>query len=307
MFLLFSLISYNLLGIFEVNAVFGNWVGRSIDESRPGGSFLSGVFTTLLATPCTAPFMGSALGATIGRPFHESFGIFFFLGLGMAAPFLIFGTSPFLQKLMPRPGPWLNTVKKVFALPMILTAAWIFSLLWNQQNQIVLINLAILAMITLLLVFKASKRTMITTSVIISLSLAFFVPLKNSVSKRTQKIQSSAWKSYSESQLEESLSNGKAVFVDFTADWCVSCQYNKKVVLDTPEILAFFAEKQILLMRADWTDFSPKIGEELKRLKRQGVPVYALYLPGNRHKPILLPEILKKSVVREAIDRYIRK
>ena len=87
------------------------------------------------------------------------------------------------------------------------------------------------------------------------------------------------------------------------------CQLSvqQKVVLDTPEILAFFAEKQILLMRADWTDFSPKIGEELKRLKRQGVPVYALYLPGNRHKPILLPEILKKSVVREAIDRYIRK
>jgi thiol:disulfide interchange protein DsbD len=244
------LVSANLLGLFELPVLFG---GRAtgVNEDKLSGSFFTGVLAVMVATPCTAPFMATALGATLAMPTEQALAVFASLGFGMAAPFLLISLWPAARRILPKPGAWMNTFKKLLAIPMLATAIWLG---W------VLMQL---------------------------------------ISPTPMKLES-GHVPYSSELLSELRREGKPVFVDATAAWCLSCKVNERVALKPRETVDLFRERGITLMVADWTNSDPAITEYLARYGRNGVPLYVYYAP---HKDgVVLPQILTPGIVREAID-----
>jgi DsbC/DsbD-like thiol-disulfide interchange protein/cytochrome c biogenesis protein CcdA len=251
--LVFLLIGLNLLGVFEVR--FAPQVGEGTHKNANVQAFLSGVLAVVAASPCTAPFMGAALGFALTQSAATSLAIFAALGIGMALPYALLAWFPGWLKKLPRPGNWMNTLKKWLSLPMFATVAWLGWVLWLQ------------------------------------LAPSSDVP--------AAQVASEKWLPWNESAIETSVAQGKPVFVDFTAAWCVSCQANKRLVLNTESVGKAFATKNVTLMRADWTKQDPKITDALKALGRSGVPVYVLHRPGK--SPLVLPEVLTAGIVNEAL------
>ncbi len=253
--LVFLAIGLNLLGVFEFR--FAPQVEGGEHQNPLINAFLSGVLAVIAASPCTAPFMGAALGFALTQSAATSLAIFAALGIGMALPYALLSWFPGWLKKLPRPGNWMNTMKKWLSLPMFATVAWLGWVLWLQ-----------------------------------------LAPMPASELPAAQ-ISQEKWKPWDEAAIQASLAQGKPVFVDFTAAWCVSCQANKKLVLNTEAVSAAFAQKNVSLMRADWTKQDPKITDALKALGRSGVPVYVLHRPGKA--PLLLPEILTAGIVKDAL------
>jgi thiol:disulfide interchange protein len=243
------LVSANLLGLFELPVLFGE-KATGIDDSTLGGSFFTGVLAVLVATPCTAPFMATAIGATLAFPTVQALGVFASLGLGMASPFLLISVWPAARRLLPKPGAWMKRFKHLLAVPMLATAAW---LIW------VLVQLLSPTAITL----------------------------------------TDGHEPYSASQLAQLREEGKPVFVDATASWCLSCKVNERVALKPADMQQFFHEKNITIMVADWTNSDAAITAYLAEFKRNGVPLYVYYPP--HQPPIVLPQILTPAIVRNAI------
>jgi thiol:disulfide interchange protein DsbD len=255
--IVFLLIGLNLLGVFELRVATGVDVAQS---KRPlVNAFSSGVLAVVAASPCTAPLMGAALGFALTQPPIFSLAIFGSLGTGMALPYALLAWFPAWLKKLPRPGSWMNTMKRWLSLPMFATVAWLGWVLWLQLS-----------------------------------------PAPADVSPPTSAAAAtSVWKPWSEEAVKSEVAAGRAVFVDYTAAWCVSCQANKKLVLETDTVASAFANKNVVLMRADWTKKDPAITQALTALGRSGVPVYVLHRPGKN--PLILPEILTASVVKEAL------
>jgi thiol:disulfide interchange protein len=249
--LLFTLIGLNLLGWFEVGQVVPssvlNWEARHpmVD------AFASGVLAVAVASPCTAPFMGASLGLTLSLPALEALLIFAAIGVGMAAPYLLLVSVPQLVNRLPRPGAWMNTFKKVMAVPMFATVLWLG---WVLAQQI--------------------------------------GPAPAPIAEQAQ----GRWKAWSPERVEQTLAAGKPVFVDFTAAWCVTCQVNKKTVLNNEALLAEMDAKGVVFMVADWTRKDERISAALKQLGRSGVPVYLLLAPGK--PPVVMSELLSLEEVR---------
>jgi thiol:disulfide interchange protein len=248
--LLFTLIGLNLLGWFEVGQVVPssvlNWEARHpmVD------AFASGVLAVAVASPCTAPFMGASLGLTLNLPASEALLIFAAIGVGMAAPYVLLVSVPHLVERLPRPGAWMLTFKKIMAVPMFLTVAWLGWVLWQQVGP----------------------------------------------APATAQAQEGHWKTWSPERVQQTLAEGKPVFVDFTAAWCVTCQVNKKAVLNDAALLADMKAKGVVLMLADWTRKDERISAALKQLGRSGVPVYLLLAPGK--PPVVMSELLSVDEVR---------
>ena len=279
-------------------------VGQSADnDDSLSSSFMTGVLATTIASPCTAPFMGPALGYAISQPSYVALLVFAFLGLGMALPFVLLTWIPNLSNKLPRPGQWMDTFKQFLAFPLYLTAVW---LLWvaGRQTSVdvaatVIAGLVLIAMAIWLWKLKqASGVTGSKTLAALCIAMALAVPVM-SVSKSQEP---PLWQPYSEELLGELRQAGKPVFVNLTADWCITCLVNEKVAIGSDAFYQSLAENNITYLKGDWTNNDAKITKLLNQYQRSGVPLYLMY-PNGPGEAEILPQILLKSMITAAINR----
>jgi thiol:disulfide interchange protein/DsbC/DsbD-like thiol-disulfide interchange protein len=294
------------------NSIVG--IGSSL-ASRPGlsGSFFTGVLATVVATPCTAPFMGAAIGYAIIQPAFVALSIFLALGLGLALPFLVLSFVPAMHRLLPRPGAWMETLKQALAFPLYGTVAW---LVWVLQLQVgpdgLAATLAGLVLVALAAWAWGASRIAGTTMrrvgagvTAVATGVALFlvqVPATREVSAApTAAAAAKHYEPWTPQRLDELRGEGKPVFVNFTAAWCVTCLVNERTAMATPATQALFAEKGVTYLKGDWTNRDPAITKALEKFGRSGVPLYLLY-DGKSAEPVVLPQILTEETMREHLD-----
>ena len=307
---LFTVIGLNLAGVFE----FGRFVPSSVatlEARHPmANAFLSGMLAVAVASPCTAPFMGASLGLAVGLPALRALAVFGAIGFGMALPYLAASWWPAVARLLPKPGMWMDTFKKFMAFPMFGTAVW---LLWvlGQQTGIdgagaLLALLVALALVLWALGLRGRSRLLLASvALVVGGFLAVAIGpnvIKAAIPSALAAAEPGArWQPWSPERVQTALGDGRPVFVDFTAAWCVTCQYNKKTTLANDEVLQAMDGAKVQTFRADWTRRDAAITAELTRLGRSGVPVYLLQAPGK--PPIVLSEILSVADVKDALSR----
>jgi thiol:disulfide interchange protein DsbD len=315
--LLFALIGFNLLGLFHFAGVLPSRIAALRSRHPVVDHGLTGVLAVAVASPCTAPFMGAALGAALTLPNAQALAIFVALGVGMAAPYLAACLWPGLSRTLPRPGAWLAHFKTAMAFPMFATVVW---LLWVLGQQVGIDGAAALLALLVTLAFAlwvfaafgaqrwsgglARAAALLGVLAVAAWALPTLQPAAApAAADADTATRSGAWQPWSAATFARVRAEGKPVLVDFTAAWCVTCQVNKRMVLDDAALAALFRERQVVLMRADWTRRDSAVTDALRALGRNGVPVYALYAPAAR-EPELLSEILTVSEIRDAIARW---
>ncbi len=290
---LFWMMGLSFVGYYE----FGNSLTRAAGKFENTGSFATGCLSVFIATPCTGPFMGTALGAAVTLPAHQALLIFFALGLGLASPFLVLAWFPHFK--LPRPGQWMITLRQFLAFPLFATVVW---LLWVLGIQLGTDAWLYLSGLGLLLTFaiwlgKGRGNGFRTLGLLMALlGIGYTGRWVVSAALATAKVSvgSSNWLDYDPALLSDSAAKKQGVFVDFTASWCVTCQVNKKVVLETDAAEKLFAKNNVRLIRGDWTNLDDKITIALAAFDRASVPLY-LYYPPDGSKPRILPQILTLS------------
>lgn len=299
---LFVVMGLGLSGLTEIGA---QWMGlgsQLANRGGPSGSFFTGVLATLVASPCTAPFMGTAIGFAIGQPAAISLTIFAALGLGMATPMVLLGYSSGLRRLMPKPGPWMQTFRQALAFPLYATAIW---LLWIAGRQTGVNGMAVALTGCLLLVLTVWLwQHSGWRKIIASLAAIVAILLLTSPQFDTRtKLESGNTGQYSPQRLRQLLSEGRAVFINVTADWCITCIANESTTLSSREVLDAFKQKNISYLKADWTNYDENIAKLLRQHQRTSIPLYLLY-PGNRNQTaLILPQLLSTATVLEYLDK----
>ncbi|MDP1741309.1 protein-disulfide reductase DsbD [Polaromonas sp.] len=306
---LFTLIGLNLAGLFE----FGNFLPSrvaSLQAKNPTvNSFLTGVLATAIASPCTAPFMGASLGFALGLPAWQALSIFAAIGIGMALPYLAASAVPAVARVLPRPGAWMVTFRQLMAFPMFATVAWLVWVL-GQQSGIdgagaLLALLVLMALVLWSLTLQGRTRRIVATISIALGAIGVWAIGQNIIkpldASELVAAPTERWQAWEPGRVEQLTAQGQSVFVDFTAAWCVTCQYNKKTTLADSAVLADIDAKKVVLLRADWTRRDPAVTAALSQLGRSGVPVYVIYKPGSA--PRVLSEILSVDDVRAELAR----
>jgi thiol:disulfide interchange protein DsbD len=308
---LFFVLGLNLSGVFHFGTRLQALAGAVRARNAHIDALLSGALATAVASPCTAPFMGAALGFALVQPAAEAMSVFTALALGMALPFVVLTFVPQLTRRLPRPGVWMETLRQVLAFPLYASVVW---LLWvlGQQTGLDALARMLFALLLLAAALWALGRTAQArrtgrwlTRTIAAALLAGALSLAWTGTQPSAQVRTAgagAWQPWSEAAVQEALAQGRPAFVDFTAAWCVTCQVNKRLVLQADEVERRFQQLGVVRLRADWTNRDPAISSALARLERSGVPVYALYLPARR-EPQLLPEVLTRRLVLDALDR----
>lgn len=326
--LLFTLMGLNLLGLFEFGSLVPSRWATARARHPLVDHLLTGVLAVVVASPCTAPFMGASLGVAVTLPTAQALGVFGALGLGMALPYLLLSLMPAWAARLPRPGAWMLRVKHAMALPMLGTVVW---LLWVLGHQLGIDAVAALLVLLLFAAFtlgawnwglQGGAQTgarILSVGLLAGAAIGAWPLLQEgaatsprltaghagggSAGGRTE-ATASDWAPWSPQVLAEELAQGRTVFVDYTAAWCVTCQVNKRSTLRRDDVKAALTAAGIVTLQADWTRRDEAITRELARLGRSGVPVYAFYRPGA--DPILLPEVLTPALMLEAIERLPR-
>ena len=306
---LFTLMGLNLAGLFEFGSVLPSRLASAQAKNPAINSFLSGVLATAIASPCTAPFMGASLGYAVGLPAAQALAVFGAIGLGMALPYLAASLVPAVARALPRPGAWMVTFRQLMAFPMFATVAWLVWVL-GQQSGIdgagALLGLLVLMALALWAFTLHGKiRVTIATISIAAGAIALWsigpVVIKSQDQGAFVSQPGKGWQPWEPGRVDQLNAQGQSVFVDFTAAWCVTCQYNKKTTLSDPAVLADIGNKKVALLRADWTRRDPGVTAALTQLGRSGVPVYVIYKPG--YAPVILSEILSVSDVRAELAK----
>lgn len=307
---LFTLIGLNLMGLLEVGNVLPGRLATMQLRHPVGDAFLSGVLAVAIASPCTAPFMGASLGYAVALPAAQALGIFAALGVGLALPFLAASWVPGLAHALPRPGAWMETLRRFMAFPMWATVVWLLWVLGHLSGVDGAASLLALLLCLALLVWSLgltgrSRWVLSGLAVVaglwLTLSLGPNVLKEEIAASRSTSTADGAWQPWEPGRVDAELAAGKPVFVDFTAAWCITCQYNKKTTLADAAVLADFAAKNVSLLRADWTRRDPAITQALSSLGRSGVPVYVLYQSGKA--PVVMSELLGVGELRSALAR----
>jgi len=306
----------SMFDLYVITAPGSTAAAKASSRGGYAGSFLTGVFAVLVATPCTAPFLGSALGFAFSQPPLVIFLIFIFVGVGLALPFILLGIWPGIIKRIPKPGPWMNTFKEVMGFLLIGTAIYLLNTLYSQLGGGVIRVIIFLAILTFSVWLygrfaglNASRRRrwlVIAAAIVISVAggiytLDFNGTENPGVQTKTAQKAKDGWETFSPELVEKYRNEGYPVFIDFYAEWCTNCKVNEARVLSTDEVLSAFKEKDVKLLIGDFTLNDPVIAEWIKKFGKAGVPVYALYLPGET-EPIIFPELLSKNMVIEAIS-----
>lgn len=308
--LLFTLIGLNLSGWFEWGVALPGVLARLQSRHPAVDAFFSGMVATAVSSPCTAPFMGAALGLAITLPTWQALGIFAAVGLGMALPYAAASWLPGIARLLPKPGPWMATVRQGLAFPMFGTVIWLLWVLGQQTGVNGAMALLALLLMTAAVVwaFGLTGRgrwvmRLLTLAVTTGLLLNFgkdITSTAKAVAGAAPQDTENVWQNWRPETQAALLNEGRPVFVDFTAAWCVTCQFNKHTALANTRVLEAAAKHQVALLRADWTQRDPVVTEALRELGRNGVPVYALYAPGKA--PVVLTEILDVEEVLSAFE-----
>ena len=313
MVVLFFAIGLNLMGLFEVGVSLSRVGGGTGDPGGYGESLASGVLATVIATPCTAPFMGAALGFALTRSIPETLLIFGFLGAGMAVPYLVLSLAPGLLEKLPRPGPWMETLRQVLAFPMFATVIWLVWVFGQQTG----VGGATYLLSALLLISAAGwmvgrwQRTDLRSGVVarvVSLGIlagAALLIIRGSGEEAPLMAVEEGWLPFAQEEVDQTLAQGRPVFVDFTAAWCLTCQVNERMVLGTETVEKAFLDRNVALFKADWTRQDPAITAALEALGRSGVPVYVLYRGTLGAAPYLLPAILTEQIVLDALEEVL--
>jgi thiol:disulfide interchange protein len=301
----------NLFGVFElsVSAQATQGLANLARGQGYGGAFFQGVFATVLATPCTAPFLGTASAFAFAQPGWVTFLVFLFIGLGMAFPYLLLAFNPKWLRYLPKPGDWMLRLKQCMGFLLVGTLLWLMWILGQMRGVDAVVELgAILLVIAILAWIKgafwtpfSSRRSRLLAFVAMVLVLLLAGVSYGFVTKPSQL----AWQPFSKSALDEALSSGKPVFVDFTADWCITCKTNERFAIDTPRVRQEFLKRNVVALKADWTKGEPEITQILKKFGRAGVPMYLFYPGGSKEtaEPVLLPELITSQTVLDALNK----
>ncbi|MGE4079231.1 MAG: protein-disulfide reductase DsbD family protein, partial [Reyranella sp.] len=315
---LFFVVGLNLSGVFEIG---GRVAGAGQGLAARGGTtgaFFTGVLAVVVATPCTAPFMAAALGFALSQPAPQTVAVLLAMGLGLALPFLVLSFSPALQRLMPRPGPWMDRLRQFLAFPMYASAVWMIWVLTQQTGAdgvlyalggMVLIAFAIwllrLGSGTPLKLEKGPatwlRRGLAAAAVLLALAATLRLDdgpatAASASGGPTTGVSFEGWERYSRERVQQAVAAGKPVFVDFTAAWCITCLVNERVALETPAARRAFEQAGVVKLKGDWTNRDPEITTSLKELGRAGVPLYLFWPPG-AERPKILPQVLTESLI----------
>lgn len=307
--LLFWAITLNLAGLYEFT--FGSRAAGAVASKTPArgvaGSFFTGILAVVVASPCTAPFMGAAVGFALAQPGAVSIIVFLSLGLGMSLPWLLLTLFPGWTRRLPRPGAWMETLRHVMAVPVGLAALW---LLWVLSRQVSLPGLACavaalllagLALLLLGLSQRGRRSARYWSTFPLAAAAALVVAVGAGRFNAASPEAAQGWKAWSPEAVQEALSSGSPVFVDFTAAWCVTCQVNQAAVVNTSEARQLFARYGYARLAADWTSRDEKISRELNRYGRSGVPLYLVISRDGRVE--VLPELLTPEALAAALKR----
>lgn len=318
---LMFVLGLSLAGLLSIGAGFAG-VGQGLAE-KPGlsGSFFTGVLATVVATPCTAPFMGAAMAYALAQPAVELMAVFLALGLGLALPYLALAWWPALQRRMPRPGPWMDLLKQALAFPMFAAAIWLVWVIAQQAGPMgVLVALAGMGLLALAAWIRTVSRhatprwrwTGAGAALAAVVAAAALVPTLGTVagedvaraggSGSTSGPSASAdHEPYSPERLAQLRAQGKPVFVNLTASWCITCLVNERVALSTDEVREAFVREGVTYLKGDWTRQDPRITELLKQHDRSGVPLYLFYPAGTGSDAQVLPQLLTPGIVTTAL------
>ncbi len=300
-FLFFFALS--LAGQFDLGLSLTSAGGDLAKKEGFAGSFFTGVLATVVATPCTAPLMGAAIGFALAQPASITFAVFTALGLGLALPYLLLTLQPAWTRWLPRPGAWMETLKHLTAVPLFATViwlTWVFGSLYPSSGADHIARLLFAFLVLAIAGWVLGRwpaRAWGTVAAVVLVVAALAIPLTDA------KKSTLNWQPYSQATLDSARAAGHPVFIDFTAAWCLSCQVNEKVVLQSKDVVHQLASRNFTLMRADWTQYDPEITRQLKSIDRSGVPTYVIYPGTPTGAADVLPELLTQSLVLKAIEK----
>jgi thiol:disulfide interchange protein DsbD len=315
--LLAGLFFWMALVLLDVVTIGGSIMGVGQHLTAGDGdraAFFTGVLATVVATPCTAPFMGTAIGYALGQPAIVAFAVFTSLGLGLAFPYVLVTFVPALARRLPRPGAWMETLKQFLAFPLLATVVWLVTVASVQAGPqavvLILMGLLFIAFGAWIASRWAGTGARLASAAAIAAAvlLAFRIAPTDAPTPAAGVADASSqeplrWEPFSTARVAELRAEGRPVFVDFTAAWCVTCQVNKKVALETAEVAAKMKALGVAAIRADWTSPDPEITRALQEFGRDGVPLYVLYSGKQDDPPSILPQILTPSIVITALER----
>jgi suppressor for copper-sensitivity B len=303
----------NLWGLFEIHLPYRlAQLGGKGPREGLAGHFASGLFATLMATPCSAPFLGTAVGFALAQEAPVIASMFAAIGVGMALPYLAIAAAPGIARLLPRPGAWMETVRGAMGFLLAGSAVWLFFVLAGQvspeQVAFVQLGLLLLALFTWLKARVGAGRLLRTAAafgMVAAVAGTLYAAASGEVLARTSQVEESAglipWVPWDRAKSASLVASGTKVFVDVTADWCFTCKVNERVILETPEVAAAFEEHRVVAMKADWTNRNDEIARFLAEHGKYGVPFYLLHRPGQ--EPHIFSELPSKSALIAAVAR----
>ncbi|HEX7327378.1 MAG TPA: thioredoxin family protein [Casimicrobiaceae bacterium] len=311
---LFFVLALNLSGVFEFGTLAPSRAAAWSHANRNVNAFATGLLAVAIASPCTAPFMGVALGYALAASVPATLAVFVALGVGMALPYALLAWFPRWRRVLPRPGAWLVHLKQLLAFPLYATVAWLVWVLGAQigNDGVMRIGITLVLVAFALWAWRnarsSARRAWNAIATIGALAgvvvvwplLAGLPASANGAAVRAvASSDSGPWQSWSAARVASLVDEGRPVFVDFTAAWCITCKVNERFVLDDARVRDAFAQNGVALVRADWTRRDPAITEALAGLGRSGVPVYVLYRKGRA--PLLLPAVLRRATILDAL------
>jgi thiol:disulfide interchange protein len=298
----------SLAGLFDIGLSLTSVGGDLAQKQGYTGSFFTGVLATVVATPCTAPLMGAAIGFALAQPAPITFAIFTALALGLAAPYLLLSFQPAWTRVLPRPGAWMEIFKQLTAVIFFATVIWlvyVYGSLFSGGSSggqgiyriALLLGCFLMLAVAGWVLGKWPARWTSTIAAILIAALGLAIPLYQ------PKDTTLVWAPYSQQALTQARAAGHPVFIDFTAAWCLSCQVNERLVLKSSDVQHQFSKNNVTLLRADWTQYDPAITQELASINRSGVPTYVIYPAPVNSAPDVLPELLTKDIVLSALEK----
>ncbi len=317
MVVIVTLFASNLFGLFEivlpqrVSNLFAHDAGKPDGQHHSlGGHFLTGAFATLLATPCSAPFLGTAVGFALSRGSGEIFLVFTALGLGLSAPYLLVAAFPGMATRLPRPGAWMVTMKRILGLLLVATGLWLVTVIASETGTDTAVDIAVLAVtIGVVLWLRRMEGSRlgrhagkVAGLLALAIAAAPLLAPSDGAAGGQRVIDDAVWRPFDEAEIQRLVADGQTVLVDVTADWCITCQVNKAAVLKRDPVAALLEDGKVVAMRADWTLPSQEIANYLAKFGRYGIPFNAVYGP-DAPDGVMLPEILLTDRVLAAIEQ----
>ncbi len=300
--IIISMFFLNTLGLFQINLpgfLFSSKI-LNLGNNFYSKNFFNGFFATLLATPCSAPYLGTAVTAAFTQSTTYLFLIFLFMGIGMSLPYLVIAFFPGLISFLPRSGKWMIYFKYFLSILLLITIVWLLSILNNYFNYFFIVTFTVL----LILISAILKFRIFQIPLIISLIIIFFLtPYLNSFQKiNEENYKSNNWLDFNSKSIPEIIANNEIVFLDITADWCITCKFNKINVLNLETVSKFFDEEEVTLIKADWTKPNEKITKFLKKYNKFGIPFNAFY-SSKFPEGIIMSEILTEKQIFETYNK----